>query len=128
MTANSMRHSDLFQIQNRLHRSELRLGRSINQSAHPGMNDSSNTHHTWLDRDVKRQTRQPIVAELLRSLSKRHNLGMGRRIERVDGLIEANGDDFLIPRHHRPDRHLTQVKRVSRLFEGKSHHPVRGSR
>ena len=117
-----MRHADLVQIKQRLHSTKFGLGGTIDQCSNTCVHNGTNAHHTRLDGDVERQARKSVVSELSSRFAHRDELGMGRGVYRVNRLVEAGGNDLLVACHHGTDRNFTQVKRVSRLIQGESHH------
>lgn len=61
-------------------------------TAYPGMADRPGAHGTGFKRDIKGQSRQPIVAHDLTGGTQSHDLGMGGGIVAGDGLIGPFGD------------------------------------
>src|SRR3990172_2464926 len=117
-----MGNPDLPEIDEGFYRAELRLRSSIYQSPDPRLHDGAYAHHTRFHGDIQRQARETVVRKLSGRLPYRHDLGVSRGIHGAYRLIEADGDDVLLLRDDGAYRNLTQVKSVTRLLEGKTHH------
>jgi hypothetical protein len=85
------------------------------------MHEGAGTHQTRLDRDVDGGTRQSVVADRAGRLSKRHDLGMRRRVDTVNRLVTAASDDGTPEYNDGADRHLVKVQRAARLNDRFSH-------
>ena len=76
-------------------RAALGVVRAIDQPADPRMADRAGAHGAGLQRHHEGQTRQPVVAELPRSLPQGQDFGVGGWIVHMDRAVGGDGDDLV---------------------------------
>ena len=116
------------QLQRREHRAGFRLGRAVNQRADARVHHGADAHRARLDRHAERRARQPVVADRLRRGPNGANLGVRRRIDRRNRLIERRRHDLAADRDDRADRHLVAGHRLAGFDERRAHQIFVGDR
>ena len=93
--SSSSRYSDL-------DRAGLRVGGAVHDARHPRLQRRPAAHRARLHGGVERGAGQPVVAGRPRRRPQRHDLGVGRRVERPDRAVVAAPDH--LARHAPPPR------------------------
>lgn len=85
--------------------------RRENEFADPRQADRAGAHHARLERHIKVQARQTIIAKFPSRCANGLNFGMGRWVMIADRLIMAFGDNLACfgVNNHRTDRHFAEV-------------------
>jgi hypothetical protein len=99
----------------------LRLRSAVHHLSHTRMHEGAYAHQARLDGYIQSGVSQSIVANPARAFPERDHLGVSRRIDARNRLVESRADDLPIDNNHGADRDLTSRQRASRLVERSVH-------
>jgi hypothetical protein len=85
------------------------------------VDERADAHQARLDRHVHLDIRQPVVADPPGGFAQHDDLGMGRRVDRADRLVERARDDLVTDDGHGANRDLSGGEAYPRLLQRRAH-------
>ena len=108
-------------LQHRVNCSSLGVFCSVDQAADARVRDGAGAHRAGFDRDIQIAVQQAIIADRLRSFTKRQYFGMGRGIVGADRPIASPAYDLAIVDNNRANRNFAHRQRTLRLAKSFFH-------
>jgi hypothetical protein len=94
---------------------------TVNQAFHAAVDHCASTHGARLNCNKQFAPFKPMISNRRPGCAKRHDLRMGSRIAISDITVSTAACNFASAHYHRPNWHLSRLKRALRGAESLFH-------